>query len=264
MGKTSWLKAGYDRIKNMFRVLMFAGKNTDYRIEIGKGNIPGSDIFISGENEAIGTTAETIRSVGGRYPFPTSAVTLSIVSDSTADDAGGIGALTGLLVGLDGSHIEQSELITFDGTTPVTTTLSYLRVNVFIVLTAGSNSTNVGNIDILNGADNLGRIQAGEGQMRQAVRTVPAGRTWFGAPFFPSGGKDDEARIEAFAFTPTNIGLMFSKTFIYQNNYIFRNSQEVPFQEKFDFEVTAVKTGAAGNARISMVVEFLEIANEDF
>ena len=74
------------------------------------------------------------------------------------------------------------ETVTLNGTTPVTLTKQYIRMFRGIILTAGSNETNVGNVTVED-SDN-GQvaiyIAADDGQTQQAIYTIPAGyRGWF-------------------------------------------------------------------------------------
>ena len=80
----------------------------------------------------------------------TTASTLDVVSDSSNDDGSpaGTGAQTILITGLDANRKTQTEILTMDGTTTVTTTKTYLGVNRIVVLSSGSTNSNVGNITV--------------------------------------------------------------------------------------------------------------------
>lgn len=250
---------------NSLPINSIANKNSNWLLEVGKGNIPGySFIFNSGENFSVGGTGETIRSLGGRYSFPSSAEIRSVVSSSVNDTSAGTGARTVFIIGLDDTYTEQSEILILNGTTPVSTALSYLRINSFVVLTAGSLNLNEGNIDFLDGANNLGRIDIGEGQMRQTVATVPLGFTWFPTLFSLTSGRDDELRIDTIGISPARVQTVFSKQLMFQNNINFLNQGRFGFPETFDFEVIAVKTGSAPNANISLVQDFIQVQNSEF
>ena len=127
----------------------------------------------------VGTVPEDVWSGGGLYPFMTGATSLEIVSDSASDTAAGVGARTVLITGLDVNYIEQTDLMTLNGTTAVAVPKQYFRINQLIIITAGSTETNVGTITVRNaGAGTTrGLIPAGIGISRQAVFTVPAGHT---------------------------------------------------------------------------------------
>lgn len=138
-----------------------------------------------GKNPDIDTVFEDVWSGGGTITFLTSAETLDVVSDNILDDAGNPAgnAHTVRLEGLDNSYNEITEDINLDGTTPVTTTKSFLRFNRCLVIAVGTavESTNVGTITIT--ASTAGTIQSvilpEEGQSQQAIFTIPLGKTGF-------------------------------------------------------------------------------------
>ncbi len=250
---------------NPLSVTGVSGSNSDFPLEVGKGNIDGYLwIFNTGNNDAVTVTGDTIRGIGGRYPFPTTAAIMSIVSSDVNDTLLGTGAQKVLLTGLDSNYDEQSEIIELNGTTPVSTTLSYLRINGFLVIETGSDNINDGNIDVLNGTDNLGRIEIGESQMRQAVATVPRGKSWIPYLFLPSCGKDDELLLSTIGGNPNGTRIVFSKQHLYQNNINLVSQVRLIFAETFDFEVVGFKTGAAGIAKVSLMQDFLQIDNDKF
>lgn len=133
-----------------------------------------------GENLDISGT-EDVWPNGATYPFPAAAGTLSVVSASAEDDTGGTGATQIKIYGLDANYDEINEVVTLDGTTPVVTTASFLRVNrMHIVGTVGTALTNLGDITATHGvAGVIGIIPAGLGQTQQAIYTVPRGYSGF-------------------------------------------------------------------------------------
>ena len=96
----------------------------------------------------IDSTPEDIWSVGGLYTgFPTSGFeTLNIVSTSVNNTSAGTGARTVYIQGLDSDFNEISETVSLNGTTPVTTSNFYSRINEAYVLTAGTTGSNEGEI----------------------------------------------------------------------------------------------------------------------
>lgn len=118
--------------------------------EIADGNIENIKAFSKfGQNLTLNTTPQVIASFGGTFEPMTSASTLDISSDDNNDGSGtNTGALTILITGIDGSRAEQTEVITLNGTTTVTTSLTWLGVNKVQVLTAGASQTNEGIITV--------------------------------------------------------------------------------------------------------------------
>ena len=121
-------------------------------------------LHIFGFNRHIGTTFETIfNDGGGVYTFPSSALVLSLVS-STTDTC------VVCVYGLDDDWLEITENVTLNGTTPVTTTKSFFRVNgAYVVL-----GTQAGNISITNNGTKYAYIEALTGVSQACVLSTSA------------------------------------------------------------------------------------------
>lgn len=123
--------------------------------------------------------------IGGVYPFQTSAVACEVVSNDADDTAAGAGARTVEITGLDANYAQIRETLTLNGVTPVATVRTYLRINDFRVVTAGSSGSNEGLVDfrviagsvVLSRIDNNGGL-FGDGIAHTGVYTVPAGFKW--------------------------------------------------------------------------------------
>ena len=82
----------------------------NFLIEVAKGKVPGHSIEDKfGSNPSVGTTFEDIWDAGGIWVPPTAPRIHQIVSTSTDDDEGGIGAEKLKIFGLDGSFNLQEE-----------------------------------------------------------------------------------------------------------------------------------------------------------
>lgn len=127
-------------------------------------------IHLFGFNRDVGTSYETIwNNGGGIYSFPVSALVMSVVSDEAADTMGV------RISGLDSNYNQISETVTLDGTTPVTTTQSFLRINDARI-TSGNN---VGDITISNGGTTYAFLEATYGVSQAAIYSVPAGFSFY-------------------------------------------------------------------------------------
>lgn len=154
-----------------------------------------------------GTTPEDIWSGGGEYPFPSSPVSLEILSSAAADDDGDTGANTVEIEGLDANWELQTETVTMNGVAAVNLAKQYIRIFRAKVLTAGTDGENAGIITIRD--QGAGTIRAiidfnaalggGAGQTLMAIYTIPAGkkgvirRHWARLDRFP--GTDAQMRI---------------------------------------------------------------------
>jgi len=167
-----------------------------FLLEVAKGNVPGHSIVNKfGHNVAVPTIGADVWSGGGDYTFyPTTAQSMELVSDSAADAVGGTGATSIIVYGLDTNWEEVSEIITPTGTTPVALANTYRRMYRGIILTAGTNETNVGNISVqISGGGIVGvHIAANDGQTQQTNYTIPAGKTGYFMKGYVATSDDDK------------------------------------------------------------------------
>lgn len=135
-----------------------------FLFDIAKGKVTNqSAVNIFGFNRAIDASFETIWNNGGTYAYPASAATLSCVSSSAAD------TMAVLISGLDENYDLLTETVTLTGTTPVSTTGEFLRVNSAVILSG----ENAGDITVTNDGDTVAFIEAGIGLTQACVYTVP-------------------------------------------------------------------------------------------
>ncbi len=155
--------------------------------EVAFGDIPNYDIGVKfGRNADLdtGTIPEDVWHGGGIYtgqPENYTPETVTVVSDSTDDAAAGTGARTVRIIGLktDTSEEYESEDFTLNGTTPVTSSNSWWRINRAYVLTAGSGGKNAGIISVIPStttANVMVRLPATFNQSHIAALTVPHGK----------------------------------------------------------------------------------------
>jgi len=172
--------------------------NSDFLLEITRGNVPGMKIMRSlGEREGMGTTATgedvwrgndlsstpSAPASDTSIPIPDSAgEQMTVVSENNADNgATATGALTVTLVYLDAAGAEQSEVITMNGTTEVDTVATDIRfVQELHVTTVGSNGVAEGNIRIFKISDDTlvySMIAQGGNMSMVSAKMIPAGKT---------------------------------------------------------------------------------------
>lgn len=158
----------------------------DFLVEVAKGSVAGHSLvhkFGSNPDVDTATTPEDVWQSGGLMHWPTAAGTLDVVSSSANDDGNpttSSGAQTIVLEGLDADFEEISEEVTLNGTTAVTTTASFSRLNRAYVTSVGTyHGSNEGALTITTtvGANVMATIPIGYGQTQLARYTVPAGYT---------------------------------------------------------------------------------------
>lgn len=154
----------------------------DFNTDVSLGLIPGFSVErVFGRNPNIGNgTKEDIWFVGGDKVWQTSASTYDVFSSNLNDTSAGTGARTITIEGLDSNFDIQSEDIVMNGTTIVTTSNSYIRLNRGIVKDSGTYASstlgsNLGNItiEINGGGDVQGIMPIGKGRTESSHFTVP-------------------------------------------------------------------------------------------
>ena len=242
----------------------------DYKRDVALGKIYDSRNYIVNGSRALGVLEEetTLSNITAAiYVFPTSAEPVYCVSDDAADTYGtGSGAWVVNVWGLDANFEERMETVNVTGTTnSAVTTYSYIRVNDFRVVAAGSyDSNNVGNIRLFQQTSGIeiSAIIAKHGRAINAVYTIPAGH--YGiiprATFMCSQGHT----VEFNGWYRTNklpIAPPYNPIYIINNMTHFTGVNEIKPEElvKFnpmtDFWVTAKKQSGTGSAYVSIIYD---------
>lgn len=221
-------------------------------LEIGQQRDSSAQLLhLFGFNTAVGVTYETIwNNGGGLYSFPGEALTMSCVS-SSASDTGAI-----LISGLDADYQEIYDIVQLNGTTSVTTTNQFFRINSANILSG----SNVGNITISNGGTTYAYIGAGLGTHQAIVYTVPANRSlYIHQVTFNSGTVNPNKYLVSRASTISSSGVIarfWEST--YQQDIYF--NLRVPFviREKTDFTIEAKSSSGENELSIYMGAVLLE------
>lgn len=135
------------RENTMNNISIAAGVNPKWEVE----NIVGVTTDAPTASFQVLTEAN---SSGLDVTFPDNAgVTLSFASTDANDNIAGTGARTLLIEGLDVGYVKQFDVVALNGQTPVNSNLVFTRINQLLVLTAGSNEINAGEIYCSDSAD---------------------------------------------------------------------------------------------------------------
>ena len=166
------------------RSITQVGTSEPFELQVARGQIPGHSIRnLFGTNPAIGTTFRTPWENNTALPFLSAEQNLSIVSDSASDTAVSV-----LVSGVDGNYNSVSEIVALNGTTAVTTTNKFFRIND--LLTTSGNA--VGNVTASYSGTVYAKIIATYGRNQASVFTVPIGYSFY------------LGRIDAFTATANN------------------------------------------------------------
>jgi len=222
--------------------------------DIAQGKMYDSEaVNIFGFNRVVGTSFETLWNDGGDYVFPTSAVTMDLVSTSTSD------TMSVLVKGLDANYNEISETVTLTGTVAVTTSASFLRINSAIILSG----SNVGGITISNGGTTYGFIEAELGTTQSCIYTVPADRSLYLFRIdFNSATVNPNKYLTVRNKLRSDAGRI-----LHVAEATFATSQvsydrQVPFKitEKTDFQFQA--KSSSGTNEVAVFVEAVQVKNQ--
>lgn len=232
---------------------------------VAQGQVPGYSSFsVFGYNPDLDQTEESVWPDGGVVPHPASEAQLTIVSTDVNDDGdpAGTGARTVYIEGLDENYEIVSETITMNGTTGVTTTNSYLYVNQFYVVTAGSGGVNAGTITAKVGATLYDIIAAGYNNRTTAHYCVPAGYTaYLLEGIFTAGQDSGSTGVTGYLKQHGLDGILRVGAVSSLNNgsvkYDFANPYQVP--EKNCIGASAI--GSANNNLVSAYFNILLVQN---
>lgn len=241
--------------------LNFDPNSRNYAIDVSQGLIDGvSAVTFAGNNDAIGSANyETLSNVGGLYKYLLTAQTIDIVSDNLADSGQGgmnpIGAgIRALLMnGLDANWRPISELIIMDGTNPVTTTNSYIRVFGVIAFAVGAAEYAVGTITGTSSgsADTLFNILPQESNAENGIYTVPDGFTGNLQLIVATNGQGDNVvarlKIRPNADQPTAAFFEVSKVKLQANGLAIPipGFRSIPPKTDIEFDARAVMGNAS-------------------
>jgi hypothetical protein len=153
------------------------GTDVPFRTRVSMGKVVDArPLFVFGFNPDVQNVEETIWDHGGVYPYPSSAIQMTISSSSASTNA------VVSIVGLGAGYVEQTEIITLNGQTPVTTAKSYLRINGMSALTGTvAGSIYLGDGTVTSGVPAVvyARIINGNNRTEMGLYTVPAGYEFY-------------------------------------------------------------------------------------
>lgn len=148
------------------------GTDVPFKTRVSMGKVVDArPVFVFGYNPDVQNAEETVWDHGGVYAYPASATQMTISSSNAGTNA------VVSIVGLGAGYVEQTELITLNGQTPVTTANSYLRINGMSALTGTvADSIYLGTGAVTSGvpATVYARIINGNNRTESGIYTVPA------------------------------------------------------------------------------------------
>jgi hypothetical protein len=243
------------------------GAYEPFDLQVARSQVDGhTGIEIFGYSAAIANTAqgpmwEGQTQSGGLYAYPSAAAPLVLVSDSATDNT----TRSVVIDGLGAGFVPLTETIALNGTSNVTTTNSFLRINGMSML----NSTNTGNITASISSTVYAKISAGIGQTQMSIYTVPAGYTFYlsyiqydAAIGFTSSAYMTGQEYNKFNNSANNglVTVTHQTVFVQKQETLF--SAPIAHPEKTDMQF-CVKASAGGPLTCSMYAGGVLIKNPD-
>jgi hypothetical protein len=144
-------------------------------MQVARGKVPEViHVNVFGYTPNVTTTFHTVwENTPTDIVYPTVGRRLNVASTSASDNSNA----SFLLTGVDENWDPVSEIIYLNGTTPVTTSNTFMRINGMVMTSPGTGqNTNVGIVDVQYGAGNpIAQVNAGFGKMQNAFYSVPRG-----------------------------------------------------------------------------------------
>jgi hypothetical protein len=135
---------------------------------VGLDLVNASDLFQSGNNTTLGSTYETIWPEGGLKVYRSTAATFTLSSTSANDAAAGTGARTVLISGVGADWVRQTETVTLNGLTGVSTAKTWMIIHRLEVITAGSSGWHEGTVYAGTGTITTGKPAVVEALLSRA------------------------------------------------------------------------------------------------
>lgn len=185
---------------------------TNYTSEVAMGKRQGrSTVNKFAFNADVDTgSQEIVASFGGTFNIMTTADTLEVVSTSANDTSLGTGARIVQIIGIDADFLTQTELVTLNGTTAVTTVNSWLGVNRVVVISSGTSQYNEGDINIEDTAGTVGtqaQVLATSSVTQQAIYHTQINHSllldwlWINIRKLSGGGGSPRVTIRGFSYS---------------------------------------------------------------
>jgi hypothetical protein len=247
-----------------------SGRYEPFELQVGRGQITNhseQNIFGYGTTPASAGIFRTVweNMASTEYVFPSSALTMQLVSTAAGDTA----SIT--INGLDANYLLTSETLVLNGTTNVPTTKQYLRINNMIV-SSGSTTNPIGVITLSNGGTVYAQINTAVfngttssiGQTQMAVFTVPAGYTFYGYRYGAyssfNGNSANYTTYRALNNSSAGVQKIIVQT-PYNTTYEVQRHFPFPYAEKTDLRFQ-IAPSAAVAAVVSINIGGILIKND--
>jgi len=236
------------------------GAYEPFDLQVARNQIMGhSTQNIYGFQTAVGASTIPVWELATAYTYPVAATTMHLVS--TVNTGADLTA-TILIQGLDANYAPISETIALNGTTVVTTTKSYLRINAMSV--ASGVPTGTISLKDLTDTTTYAQITANFGRSQAAIFTVPAGYTFYlsrvDAYTSANGNGTDFITYRNQQISSTGV-ISYTQQAPFTQQYHAQRVMPRPFTEKTDIQLQA-KSSSATTYNVAIAAEGYLIKND--
>lgn len=230
-------------------------RSEPFELQVARGLIKGHSLVnIFGYQLAVSSTFIPIWENATVYTYPSAATVMQMVSSSASDTAVSV-----RILGLNADYEAITEVVTLNGTTPVSTMGSYLRINNLITVSGNA----VGNVTLAASGVTYAKINAGVGRSQMSLYSVPAGYSFFltRVDLFSnlSGGSGNHCLYKVQTEYPNGVNIDILQT-PFTDRYEARRVVPFPYLEKTDIQWQAKVNQQT--AEIGVVIEGILIRNE--
>lgn len=240
----------------LLEILTAINNSNDVGIELG--DVSGYSARKKfGRIQNLATAFKEIWPENINYPFPTSASIRTVSSTNANDTVAGTGGRTVLIKGLDANYDEVTEIVNLNGLSASNTVNSYIRINEFQLLTAGSSGSHIGTLYLGSGTLTAGKpatvlglidfvLGTPQAISQQAIFTVPRGKTAIVTQIETFTDQADNAiqslKVKPFGGVNTYYGTTFTYQAVYASEF---KAIEIP--EKSDISLVAAASSGIVN-----------------
>jgi len=237
---------------------MSYARNMPYDVSVAAGLVAGtSTVNIYGTQTAVSTSSIPIWEFATGYTYPVAATQMNLVSNTAGDTT-----QTVLIQGLDANYTSISEVLALNGTTPITTVNSYLRINS--IREYSGSATGQVTLKSLDNATTYAAMNAAIGQSQMSLYTVPAGYTFYlsRVDVYTSlnGSSSDFVTYRNLSTNNVTGVRTVTQQAPFTNTYHAQRVMPRPFSQKTDIQLQC--KAATGPAVVSIAAEGYLIQNQ--
>lgn len=230
------------------------GTYEPFDLQVARGQIDGhSTVNIYGYQPTVATTFIPIWENATAYTYPVAATQMNL--------AGSVGDTATITInGLDSNYVAISENVVLNGSTPVTTTKSYLRINSMnVAIGSATNPSGVVTLKDLTNTTIYAQINAGVGRTQMGIYTVPAGYTFYlsRVDIYTSLNGNNFATYQNKQISSAGV-VQFTQQAPFAITYHAQRVMPRPVPEKTDIQLQAkvnANTGAIGIAQEGYLIK---------